>query len=359
MSAAGAAAPAARPAAGALRARVARHGDTFLMLGLVVLVFALMALLVPDGRFLRPANFAGLSFLAPELGLLAIAMMVAMLTGGIDLSVIGIANLSGILAGLFFHAAAGAARGPALAGLPAELVLAGLAVALATGLAAGLVNGLLVARLRVTPILATIGTGQVFTGLALVLTGGPAIVGFPEAWQDIGNAELLGFAVPLWALGALAVLVWLLLSRTGFGVTLQLIGAAPRAAEFAGLRTARAVALSYMLTGALASAAGVLLSARVNAAKSDYGTSYLLQAVLIAVLAGTNPAGGRGSVPAVLLALAALMLLSSGFQLLRFSNFVVDFIWGATLLAAIGLAALRGRGLPAWLRRPAGGGAAR
>ncbi len=340
-----------RAAPGGLRGWLAPHSDVLLMLALALGVFGLMAVLVPDGRFLRPANFEGLSFLAPELGLLAIAIMVAMLTGGIDLSVIGIANLSGILAGIFFHAAAGATRGPALAGLPMEIVLAGIAVALTTGLVAGLLNGLLIAKLRVTPILATIGSGQVFTGLALVLTGGPAIVGFPEIWQDIGNAKLLGLALPLWVLAGFAGLVWLLLARTGFGVTLQMIGAAPRAAEFAGLRTARATILSYMLTGVLASVAGVLLSARVNAAKSDYGTSYLLQAVLIAVLAGTNPAGGRGSVPAVILALTALMLLSSGFQLLRFSNFLVDFIWGVTLLAAIGLAALRGRGLPSWLRR--------
>jgi simple sugar transport system permease protein len=239
-----------------LRGALARGGDALLMLALAFGVFALMAVLVPDGRFLRPANFESLTFLAPELGLLAIAIMVAMLTGGIDLSVIGIANLSGILAGLFFHAMAGASRGPALAGLPMEIVLAGIAIALTTGLVAGLLNGVLVAKLRVTPILATIGTGQVFTGLALVLTGGPAIVGFPEIWQDIGNAKLLGLALPLWVLLGFAALVWLLLARTGFGLTLQLIGAAPRAAEFAGLRTARAVLLSYMLTGVLASAPG-------------------------------------------------------------------------------------------------------
>jgi simple sugar transport system permease protein len=330
---------------------LAANSDPLLMLALALLVFALMAVIVPDGRFLRPANFESLTFLAPELGLLSIAIMVAMLTGGIDLSLIGIANLSGILAGMFFQAVAGATRGPALAGLPMEMVLAGLAVALATGLVAGLLNGVLIARLRITPILATIGTGQVFTGIALVLTGGPAIVGFPEIWQDIGNAKAFGLAIPLLVLLGAAAVVWLLLARTGFGLTLQLIGSAPRAAEFAGLRTARAIILSYMLTGVLAAMAGVLLSSRVNAAKSDYGVSYLLQAVLIAVLAGTNPAGGRGSLIAVPFALAALMMLSSGFQLLRFSNFTVDFIWGLTLLGAIGLAALRGRGLPRWLRR--------
>jgi len=307
-----------------------------------VVVFAAMAWWAPSGRFLRTANFEGLSYVAPELGLLAVATMAAMLTGGIDLSLIGVANLAGILAGLLFHWAAGAPRGPELAGLAVPWVVAGVGCALLVGALAGLLNGLLIARLRLTPILATIGTGQMFTGLALVLTGGPAIVGFPSAWQALGGGTLLGIAGPLWVLLLCALCVGVLLSRTVWGRTLTLIGSGARAAEFAGLRTARAVALSYVLTGVLAAAAGVLLSARTNAAKSDYGTSYLLQAILVAVLAGTNPAGGRGSVPAVLLALCTLMLLSSGFQLMRFSNFLVDFIWGATLLGAMTLgAALR------------------
>ncbi len=317
-----------------------RHGNLLTLAALLAIVFAAMAWWVPSGRFLRLANFEGLSYVAPELGLLAVATMAAMLTGGIDLSLIGVANLAGILAGLLFHWAAGAPRGPELAGLAMPWVVAGVGCALLVGALAGLLNGLLIARLRLTPILATIGTGQIFTGLALVLTGGPAIVGFPSAWQALGGGTLLGFAGPLWVLLGLAACMGVLLSRTVWGRTLTLIGSGARAAEFAGLRTARAVTLSYVLTGVLAAAAGVLLSARTNAAKSDYGTSYLLQAILVAVLAGTNPAGGRGSVLAVLLALCTLMLLSSGFQLMRFSNFLVDFIWGATLLGAMALGVL-------------------
>lgn len=321
-----------------------RHGNLLTLAALLVLVFAAMSWWVPSGRFLRLANFEGLSFVAPELGLLAVATMAAMLTGGIDLSLIGIANLASILAGLLFHWAAGVSRGPELAGLALPWVVAGVGCALLVGALAGLLNGLLIARLRLTPILATIGTGQAFTGLALVLTGGPAIVGFPSAWQALGGGTLLGIAGPLWVLLACASCVGVLLSRTVWGRTLTLIGSGARAAEFAGLRTVRAVTLSYVLTGMLAAVAGVLLSARTNAAKSDYGTSYLLQAILVAVLAGTSPAGGRGSVPAVLLALCTLMLLSSGFQLLRFSNFLVDFIWGVTLLGAMALGVALRRG---------------
>ncbi len=311
------------------------------LLLLIALIFAVMSALDPH-KFLRPYVFESITFVAPELGLLSIAMMLAMLTGGIDLSVIGIANLSGILAGLFFHAHGGA-RGPALMHMAPAPVLLGILIALATGLVGGAVNGLLIARARITPILATIGTGQVYTGVAVVLTGGPAIVGFPLLWGAIGNGQVLGVAVPLLVFLLAAVLVALMLTRTPFGISLKLIGTSARAARFAGLRTARTVFLSYVLSGVLASFAGIILSGRVNAAKSDYGVSYLLQAVLIAVLGGTNPAGGRGSVPGIALALLALMLLSSGLQLMRFSNFLVDFIWGAFLLLSIALNALRTR----------------
>lgn len=308
---------------------------------LIVVIFAVMSLLVPE-KFLRPYNFISITYVAPELGLLSLAMMVTMMSGGIDLSVIGTANLASILAGLFFHRVGGA-HGPELAGLAPPLVAAGLAIALLTGLAAGVLNGLLIAGLGITPILATIGSAQILTGLALVLTGGPAIVGFPDAWDFIGNGAVGGLAAPLLVFIAYAALIALLLSRTPFGVSLALTGTNRKAAVYAGLAVRRTVFLSYLLSGLLASSAGIILSGRTNAAKSDYGVSYLLQSVLIAVLGGTDPAGGRGSVLGIALALLALMLLANGMQLLRLSNFLVDAVWGAFLLASIALNLWRAR----------------
>ena len=307
---------------------------------MIVLIIAVMTWFSPN-KFLNLYNFESLSFLFPELGILAIAMLVAMLTGGIDLSVIGIANLSAIMAGLFFHAAIGVdAIRAGEGGLVTPL---GIALALATGMIAGAVNGLLVTRLRITPILATLGTGQIFTGIALVITGGPAIVGFPAAWNLIGNGKLLGLAAPLIVFLVVASAIAFLIDRTSFGVSLQLIGTNPKAALFAGINRTRLIFWSFVLSGGLAALAGVLLSARTNAAKSDYGTSYLLQSILIAVLGGTNPSGGRGTVMGIALAVIALMLLSSGLQILRFSNHLIDFVWGAFLVLIVAANAWKGR----------------
>ncbi len=328
----------AKPAS-ASRRLLRDHETVVQLLAVTVLVVAVMGALSP-AKFLRYYTFESISFTVPELGLLSVAVMVAMLTGGIDLSIIGVANLSAVLAGtLFHHLAAGGPPGA----LGPWAVALGVAVALGTGLLAGAVNGVLIARVRITPILATLGTSQLYTGLALVLTGGPAIVGFPRAWTFIGNGKLFGIAFPFLLFVALAGAVGFLLGRTPFGTRLVLIGTNAKAAVFAGLDTERIVVQSYVLTGLLASIAGLILSGRTNAAKSDYGVSYLLEAVLVAVLGGTDPGGGRGSVLGVGIAVVALALLSAGFQILRFSNFLIDFIWGAFLLLVIALNLLRAR----------------
>ena len=316
-----------------IRRRLGLGNNLVQLIVITVLIFVAMSLVAPD-KFLTWYNFESISFMFPEIGLLAIAMMIAMLTGGIDLSVIGIANMSSILAGVFFARTLGANSE-----LPASTQLlyvgAGALLALVVGVLSGMLNGLLITRFRITPILATIGTGQLFTGVALVITGGPAITGFPAYWAQIGSGTLMGVSIPFLIFAVVASAIAFLLSKTVFGINLVLIGTNAKAALFAGLKREKMVFLSYVMTGGLASLAGILLSARTNAAKSDYGTSYLLQAVLIAVLGGTNPAGGRGGVLGVFIAVLALMFLSSGFQIMRFSIHLIDFIWGAFLVGVI------------------------
>jgi simple sugar transport system permease protein len=313
--------------------RLGLNGDLIQLVLITGVIFIAMSLIAPD-KFLTLYNFESISFMFPEIGLLSIAMMIAMLTGGIDLSVIGIANMSSILAGVFFARFMGANPD-----LPPHQQMAyvacGVALALVIGALCGVLNGFLITKVRITPILATIGTGQLFTGIALVITGGPAITGFPAYWAEIGSGTVGHIAIPFLVFIVVAGAIAFLLSKTVFGINLMLIGTNAKAALFAGLKREKMVWLSYVMTGTLASMAGILLSARTNAAKSDYGVSYLLQSVLIAVLGGTNPAGGRGGVLGVFIAVLALMFLSSGFQIMRFSIHLIDFIWGAFLVGVI------------------------
>lgn len=292
-------------------------------LGIIaVTVFVVMAALSPD-RFLSAANMTSMAFQFPEFAILALAMTVTMLTGGIDLSVVGIANLSAIVAAMIMTRLTGDGTG---------LVLLALAASLGVGLLAGLLNGVLIATLGLPPILATLGSGLIFTGLAVALTGGSAVMGLPPAMAWIGNSTTLGIPTPLILFALLALGISLMLTRTAFGVTLRMYGANPLAARFAAIDVGGMLVRVYVLSGALAAVAGMLVMSRANSAKADYGSSYLLLAVLIAVLGGVNPYGGYGRIIGVVLAVLSMQFLSSGLNMLGVSNFARELIWGSLLI---------------------------
>jgi simple sugar transport system permease protein len=294
---------------------------------IAVAVFALMALLNPE-RFVSGANLTSMAFQFPEFAILALAMTVAMLTGGIDLSVVGAANLSAVIAASVMAAFAGDGAG-------VGLVAAASMLALAVGAAAGLFNGVLVAVFGLPPILATLGSGLVFTGLALVITGGPAVLGLPPAAAWLGNGRMLGVPVPLVAFALLAAGLGWLLMRTAFGLRVRMYGANPLAARFAAMDVRGTLIRVYCLCGTLAAVSGLIVMSRANSAKADYGSSYLLLAVLIAVLGGVNPYGGYGRIVGVVLAVLTMQFLSSGLNLLGVTNFAREMIWGALLIAVM------------------------
>jgi simple sugar transport system permease protein len=303
-------------------------GSTEARLAIItVLVFAVMSALSPD-RFLSLQNMSSMAFQFPEFAILALAMTLTMLTGGIDLSVVGIANLSAIVAATILTQLAGGAE----ATNPYAWYALSIAAALGVGLIAGLFNGLLIAVLGLPAILATLGSGLVFSGFAVVLTGGSAVMGFPEVAAFIGNGRLLGIPVPLIIFAVLAAALAFVLARTAFGIKVQMLGANPLAARFAAVDVTATLMKVYVGSGVLAAMAGMLVMSRANSAKADYGSSYLLLAVLIAVLGGVNPYGGYGRVIGVVLAVLAMQFLSSGLNMLQVSNFSRELIWGVLLI---------------------------
>ena len=289
---------------------------------IAVVVFLLMSALAPD-KFLSWQNMTSMAFQFPEFAILALAMTVTMLTGGIDLSVVGIANLSAIIAATILTQVTGGGVG---------IVLVAYAAAIGVGVVAGLMNGVLVANLGLPPILATLGSGLIFTGIAIALTGGSAVMGFPAATAWIGNSTILGVPTPLILFAVLALGISLILTRTAFGVKLRMYGANPLAARFAAINIDAMLLKVYVLSGALAAIAGMVVMSRANSAKADYGSSYLLLAVLIAVLGGVNPYGGYGRVIGVVLAVLAMQFLSSGLNMVGVSNFARELIWGSLLI---------------------------
>lgn len=316
----------------------------FRLLLIAIVVFGLMSVLSPD-RFLSSQNLTSMAFQFPEFAILALAMTIAMMTGGIDLSVVGVANLSAVVAAIILTRFSD----PTMPAAQSMLWLGiAIAAALCIGAVAGLINGSLVAFFGLPPILATVGSGLVFTGFAIAMTGGSAVMGFPGTVALIGNATVVGIPVPLILFALLAVVLHLILTRTAFGLRVTMYGANPLAALYAAIDINRMLLKVYVIAGVFSSVAGLIVMSRANSAKADYGSSYLLLAVLIAVLGGVNPYGGYGRVIGVVLAVLSMQFLSSGLNMLQVSNFARELIWGVLLILVMvinthAVAALRGR----------------
>ncbi|MEN9063180.1 ABC transporter permease [Ponticoccus litoralis] len=299
------------------------------------IVVAAMALV--GERFMSLYNFQSMGTQVPELALLALGVMLAMVSGngGIDLSGIALANLSGVVAYLATSAAFDASAAPvAFFAMFAE-------VALLTGVAGGALNGALIGFAGMTPIIATLGTQLLFTGVAVGLTGGSALqLGYVPVIDDFGNMPYMGVPRTFAILIVIALALAALLRFSRFGIHLFLMGSNPKAARFAGVRVPSMLFRTYLLAGVLASVAGIVIAARTSSIKWDYGSSYVLVAILIAVMAGVRPEGGYGRVVCVLLSAIALQILSSLFNFMQISNFFRDCALGLLLLAFLANARL-------------------
>jgi len=309
-------------------------GNILRLLATVLIIFVLMSALRPDA-FLTPLNFRSMAFQASEIGLLAMAIAIAMLSGGIDLSIVSTANLAGIVAGLTL----GALVTPESTGSQLALGIAiALAAGMVVGLLAGVLNGVLIAYFGIWPILATLGSGQIIRGIGTGITRGTTIFGIRQT-QFIGNGVVLGIPFPLIILLVIAIVLALVLRRSKFGLRLYLIGTNPTAARFSGINNRGVLLRSYVIAGLLASIAGIVILGRTNAANVDFGAPYVLLSILIAVLGDVDPYGGSGTILGVMLALVAMQMLSTGVNMLLFrssgANFFKDFVWGALLLVVL------------------------
>ncbi len=294
--------------------------------------------------FLDIYNLQSMAGQVPELGLLALGVMLAMISGngGIDLSGIALANLSGVVAYLVLRDTVSPDDAPLLF----SWSFAG--IALLVGLAGGMLNGFLISGAGLTPIIATLGTQLFFTGLAIAFTNGSALgLGYIEPLDAFGNTPVLGVPLCFALFLLIALILGGVLRYSPFGLRLLLLGNNAKAARYAGIAEKRILFLTYTACGVLASVAGIVIAARTSSVKWDYGNSYVLIAILIAVMAGVRPEGGYGRVICVVLSATSLQILSSLFNFMDISNFFRDLAWGVLLLVFL---ATSGFDAKAWVR---------
>jgi simple sugar transport system permease protein len=317
----------ARPRAAALRALGAKLGAENVGLGLaLVAVVAVFGFLSP--RFFTLATFDSIAFQLPELGLLTLAMLMPIISGGLNLAVTFTANICGLTVAWVLQSNGG----------PDASVLAfllGSLLAIGVGTASGLVMGPVIAYTGAHPILVSLSMMIFLRGLGEFLTRGGDISGFPQFIQPLGHGSFLGIPIPLLIL-LVAVAVWhVLMSRTRLGFATYMIGSNIEAARYSGINTKRVLVLIYALSGAMCAIAGIIMMARFNSVRVGHGESYLLITVLACFLGGVNPFGGFGKVLSVFLALIILQVLSSGLNLLGASQHLATAVWGLLLIGVM------------------------
>lgn len=296
-----------------------------------IAIFIVMAILSPD-KFLTQNNLTSMASQLPEFGILALGMMVIILTAGINLSLTFVASLSGITMALVISSmnAAGYA--------PAACIAAGLVVGFLMVMGCGLLNGFLVAKLHVSPILATLGTSMLFEGIGLNLTEGRAISGFPAVFDTLGNGTIGGvIPISLIIFIGVAIFAYFLFERTPWGVKLHMVGSNPTAVNYSGVNVTKMLIQAYLVSALFCFIATVIMTSRYNSMKVDYGNSYMMQAILATVMGGTSIAGGYGKVGGTVMAVITIQLLSSGLNIFGLNRFFVDMVMGAILIGVLAL----------------------
>ena len=294
-----------------------------------ILVFAAIA-----PRFLTVANFFEVTRFTVEIGLIAIAMTPVLITGGIDLSVGSILGLTAVIFGI--------------AHVDWQLstpIAAGLA--LLVGVAGGSLNAVLIARLSIPPLIVTLGTLSLFRGIAEGLTQAAVnYSGFPPGFLALGQGYLVGgIPTQLPILVAVVAGYAVLVHASVIGRTWYAIGFSAAGARYAGVPVAQRIALVYVLSGVMASLAGIIYVAHVGQARANAGTGYELDAVTAVVLGGTSVFGGRGTIGGTLIGLCALAVLKNGLALAALPAELTGVLTGVLLVGTIALDRMR-RGGP-------------
>lgn len=305
--------------------RLARRidGDVAGLLALLAVVVALFGVAAPG--FLSLGVFTSVAFQLPELGLLSLAMLMPIISGGFNLAITFTANLSGLAMAYVLQS-----HGGADAGLGA--FAAGVLAALGTGAFVGWLMGAVIAYTGAHPILVSLSAMIFVRGLGEFLTRGGDISGVPGTVQAIGQGTVGGVPAPLLVLAA-AVLLWsVILSRSRLGFATRMIGSNIEATRFSGVPTRRSLTLIYTLSGLMCGVAGIVMLARFNSVRVGHGESYLLITVLACFLGRVDPFGGFGRVLPVAIALVILQVIASGLNQLGANQHLSTALWGGFLL---------------------------
>ncbi len=296
-----------------------RSGGVIIILLLLGLIFSL-----GSEDFLTTSNLLNVALQTSILAIISIGMTFTLLTAGIDLSVGSVMALAGALAAGF------AVRH----GLSTPIAIS---LALLVGVLVGLVNGLLIVKGDMPPFVATLAMLAIGRGLTLVYTEGRPIAGLDDAFIWLGTGKILGIPVPVMIMVMVAIVSWIVLRHTRFGLHVYTTGGNEETTRLAGISTDRIKLAVYMISGFLAALAGILLTARLWSAQPNAASGWELDAIAAPVIGGVSLFGGSGGVGGALIGSFIIGTLSNGLNLMGISSYYQQVIKGVVFILAVSL----------------------
>ena len=293
-----------------------------------VLLSAVLAAVSP--YFLTQQNILNVLRQASINGVLAIGMTFVILTRGIDLSVGSVVALSGIVAASFATTSSIAG----VHGSPYPAIVA-IVAGLLVGVASGAVNGFVVSRFRVPSFVVTLGMLSTARGLTMLYTLGRPVPSLTPEFRWMGTGQVAGVPAPILILIAVFAVSWWVLGRTRFGRHVYAVGGNPRAANTSGILVSRIRLAVFMISGATAGLAGLVLSARTGSGLTQAGIAYELDAIAAVVIGGTSLSGGVGSVLGTLLVALLIAVMNNGLDLLGVDSNYQQIIKGLMIVVAV------------------------
>jgi ribose/xylose/arabinose/galactoside ABC-type transport system permease subunit len=290
-----------------------------------VLPLFIVALAVGAGlmepRFLSLDNLLNLARQMVPLLIISLGQAIAIIRGGLDLSLAAVLSLSGVAGVLVMESH----------GIPA-----GIAVMLATGMITGTVSGFIIAYFRTTPLVVTLGMLSIAQALALILSGGVPIYDVPQSFvQAVGFDSVLGVPVVVWIAAASTLAMALLLRRTVFGRYVYAIGSNASAAAKSGVNVRLYTMLVYTVSGLSAAIGAVVLTAWVGSAQPIAAPNITLESLAAVVLGGVALTGGSGGVRQVFLGVVVLSMLSNIMNMIGVSAYFQTLAVGVVIIVAV------------------------
>ena len=304
------------------RNRFAMSGDVMQMLYRVLALLLLGAVLTAlSDVFFTTGNILNVLRQAALLFLMASGLTLVILTAGLDLSIGANVALSGCFAASVIK----------LTGSP----WLGAGVGIGCGAAIGMANGVLVTALRIPSFVATYGMMWILTGITYYYMGGETIHGFPPGFRQLGSGHLFGIPVPVYVMFLFLAIGVFFAQRTIWGQQIYAIGANPVAARLSGVPVARRLILVYVVSGAMAGLASLIVLARINSAQGDIGEELTLPAIAAVLVGGTSLFGGSGTVGGTLIGALLLTLVLNGMNLLQINSSWQPLATGIIILLAV------------------------